>query len=98
LGCAAAVCKVALTMEDVRQYALPPDFTKASDRRARRHIERYGDVAVELDALPVTVLRRRIRHAIEERMDLHALARVRTLEAADRERLLSMVNNLLDTP
>jgi hypothetical protein len=79
--------KVALTRQDIDDYDLPPDLTKATDTRAAAHIARHGDIAVELDALPVEVLRQRIIESVEENMDLEALARVRRRETADRNKL-----------
>ena len=79
--------KVALTRQDIDDYDLPPDFTKASDTRAAAHIARHGDIAVELDALPVEVLRQRIVESVEANMDLEALARVRRRETADRNKI-----------
>ncbi len=87
------IIKCALTLEDIDRYQLPPDFTKASDTRAAAFIERYGDVAVELDALPVAVLRERIVREVERRMDLGALEEVREQEREDRERLNSILGD-----
>lgn len=86
------VTKCALTFEDLERYQLPPDFTKSTDSRRDAFIARYGDVAVELDALPVNVLRRRLLHEVESRMDLAALAETRSQQEADQARL----DNLLD--
>ncbi len=55
LDCHAAVIKIGLTREQVDQYTLPPNFTKTTDSRAAAHIAKYGDISVELDALPVGV-------------------------------------------
>ena len=54
--CWPEVVKVALTAEDVDRYHLPPDFTKRTDTRRDAFVARYGDVSVELDALPLDVL------------------------------------------
>ncbi len=81
------VIKCALTRQDIDTYSLPPDFTKATDTRRAAFVERYGDVAVELDALPVAVLRDRITQEVEARMDLEALEETRYEESADRRRL-----------
>jgi hypothetical protein len=86
------VIKCALTPTDITTYNLPPDFTKATDTRQVAFVEKYGDVAVELDALPVAVLRDRIVREVEARMDLDSLDRTRIAEAVDRARL----DNLLD--
>jgi len=64
------VIKVALTREQVEQYNLPPMIPKSSDPRYRRHVERYGEVAVELDALHPATLREIIRNAILQYMNV----------------------------
>jgi len=79
--------KCALTPEDIDRHSLPPDFTKTTDSRREAFVARYGDVAVELDALPVDVLRARIVGEVEVRMDLDALEATREQEREDRRRL-----------
>src|SRR5262245_60086333 len=64
--------KVALTKQDIDDYHLPPNRTKKTDTRARAHIAQHGDISVELDALPVDVLRARIRDVVRANMDLQA--------------------------
>ena len=86
--------KVALTIEDARR--LPGDVTKAGDRRAAAFVEKYGDVAVELDALPVEELRAQIRAGVEGHMDLDALERSHDLEREHRERLAELADSLAD--
>jgi hypothetical protein len=86
------VIKCALTPADIQTYDLPPDFTKATDTRQAAFVERYGDVAVELDALPVGVLRDRIIREVERRLDLRALERTRVDESSDKERLDELLN------
>lgn len=87
------VIKCALTPEDIDTYQLPPDFTKATDTRQAAFVEKYGDVAVELDALPVAVLRERIVREVESRMDLDALDETRRQEREDRSRLNSILDD-----
>jgi hypothetical protein len=87
LGSEPEIIKCALTFEDIERYNLPPDFTKATDTRSAAFVARFGDVSVELDALPRSVLLERIRGEVELRMDLEALKRSREAERADRERL-----------
>jgi hypothetical protein len=87
LGSEPEIIKCALTFEDIERYSLPPDFTKTTDSRSPAFVERYGDVAVELDALPRDVLRGRLTHEVERRMDLEALERTRADERADKQRL-----------
>jgi hypothetical protein len=50
------VRRVALTMDQIDQYAPPPNPTKFTDARAAGYIERYGYESWELDALEPSVL------------------------------------------
>jgi hypothetical protein len=85
------IVKCALTYEDIARYQLPPDFTKATDSRRAAFVERYGDVAVELDALPVDVLRERLVTEVEACMDLGALEATREEERRGRQRLSELL-------
>lgn len=86
--CQPDIPKCALTMDDIARYTLPTDFAKATDPRHAAFVARFGDVAVELDALPVNVLRDRLVAEVEARMDLDALADVREVERLERARLV----------
>ena len=92
--CRPEIVKCALTADDVRRYELPPDFTKKTDSRRAKFVAKHGDIAVELDALPNQVLRDRLIEEVESRMDLEALAAVREKDAAERERLQTLVEGL----
>ncbi|MBS3919089.1 MAG: hypothetical protein KG012_09380 [Deltaproteobacteria bacterium] len=81
------ILKVALTYGDITRYNLPPDFTKVGDTRQKNFVAKYGNVAVELDALPIDILRDRIVREVEARMDLNALAGVKLIEDVEREEL-----------
>jgi len=66
----------ALELEDVEKYNLPhnPDAVKAKDSRAKKYVEKYGDVAVELDALDPRVLEDKIEKAILDEIDIDKFA------------------------
>ena len=87
LGSTPDIVKVALTCDDIEQYHLPPNFTKKTDTRSKKFIAKYGDVSVELDALPVSVLRQKLKDEVKVRMDLEALDAVKREEKADLQRL-----------
>jgi hypothetical protein len=86
-GCQPEVIKCALTADDVQCYSLPPDCTKTTDTRRAGFIAKYGDAAVELDALPPDVLRSRLENEVKARLDLDALREVQELERQECERL-----------
>lgn len=91
-GCEPDIIKCALTADDVTRYNLPPDKTKPSDKRSQKFIEKNGDVAVELDALPVAVLQERITTEVESIVDLDALRKVRNLDEKDRKTLVKRLS------
>jgi len=84
--------KAALTKEDVLTYNLPPGLTKKTDTRSKAFVAKYGDMAVELDALPLPVLQERIKESIKTNLDLTALSEVYHQEKAEREELKTLLN------
>jgi hypothetical protein len=79
-----SILKCALTFDDISRYR-PPDFTRHTDIRRAALVAKYGDVAVELDALPVDVLRARLVAEVESRMDREALEVTHAQEEADNQ-------------
>ena len=95
--CYPEIVKCALMLDDIRRYRLPPDFTKKTDTRRAKFVARYGDVSVELDALPADVLRERVVSEVEQRMDLGARASVRDIESRERAQLAAALGVNGDT-
>jgi hypothetical protein len=94
LGSKPSIIKCALTLDDIRRYELPTDFTKKTDTRRAAFVRKWGDVSVELDALPLAVLRVRIIEEVERRLDLQALRRVQRHERKDRLRLVGVLKDI----
>jgi len=66
--------RLALNMDQVKQYEPPPNPAKITDSRANAYIAEFGDESWELDALEPTVLAQLVRDAIggivdQEKMD-----------------------------
>jgi hypothetical protein len=88
-SCFDFVERVALSLDQVHEFDLPPQLGKASDSRARAFEQRHGQlVQVELDALPPDELQRLYREAIEGYWDMSAFEVVLEQEERDREALL----------
>ena len=90
--CFQRIVRVALTAEQVRSYALPPNPGKVTDPRAADFIARHGElVQVELDALDPTDLRALYQDAIDEFWDgsAHDAAMVR--EQQERRHLAEVL-------
>ena len=81
--------RVALLREDIFEYRLPnnPDALKKTDTRAQKHLEMYGELAVELDALPPSILEERIREAIGAELDLNAFVAEQEIHARELDKL-----------
>jgi hypothetical protein len=94
--------RCALTREQVDVYNLPhnPDALKPRDRRAGKYLAQFGNLAVELDALPPATLQEIIRKSIEEKLDLTKFEEQKRLEEVDCDELDALrnkVDDLLDT-
>jgi hypothetical protein len=94
LGAHPEVIKIALTRDDAG--CLPGDVTKADDSRAPAFVAKYGDLAVELDALPVEELRARIRQGVEEHINMDALRASHRLEDEQRQEMRELADELAD--
>lgn len=66
------VRRIGLTIEQVRQFNLSPNFAKKADRNYPEYVERYGEECWELDALPPDELQRIVKSEIEKYIDEEA--------------------------
>lgn len=67
--CDAEVKRIALNMDQIRQYNPPPNPAKVTDSRADSYIAEFGYESWELDALPPDVLTNLIQGEIRELLD-----------------------------
>jgi hypothetical protein len=77
--------RVAIFKKDIADFHLPPLKVKPTDSRAPLFVLAHGDQAVELDALPPTELRARLRKAIDAVIDRVAWDRASMVEEAERD-------------
>jgi hypothetical protein len=61
--------RIAVNEDDFIEFDLLPLAVKKKDTRARKFIEEYGDQCAELDAIPSSELRRRVKQIIESHID-----------------------------
>jgi hypothetical protein len=92
--------RIALLRDDIFTYNLPhnPGALKKTDTRAKKHVERYGELAVELDALRPDVLEGKIRNAIESELDMdifNAQVRKKEVEIDMLNRLKKQIETLV---
>jgi hypothetical protein len=68
--CDMSIDRLAIFKSDIKMFRLPPLQIKDSDSRAHDFQRQHGTKCVELDALPPDELRRRLRVAIEDLIDV----------------------------
>jgi hypothetical protein len=86
--------RLAIHEEDIAKFKLPPLRVKTNDPRAASFLFRHGDECVELDALPPTELRRRIRKAVMRHVDTESWKRTKLVEAAETKSIVSFAKTL----
>ncbi len=82
-----------LDPEDLDEFNLARIPVKATDRRTKAFLSKFGDHAAELDALPPAELEKRIREAIEEHIDRDRWEALQQAEAAERDSLNIVIGN-----
>jgi hypothetical protein len=86
-GAGVEVEKLALTMEQVREYDPPPNPAKMSDSRAAAYVAEHGDESWEVDALPPNVLTQIITDAFDGVLDREKMQEVIEREEEGKEKL-----------
>jgi len=72
--------KLALTMDQIREYKCPPNPAKVTDSRAAAYIEKFGNSSWELDALPPDALEDMLADAVKSYIDKAKMDAVITRE------------------
>lgn len=87
------VRRIALTMDQVREYDPPPNPAKLSDSNAKSYVKKYGALSWELDALTPDVLNALVREHVEPLIDEVARDARREKVRAERKRVLDVSEN-----
>lgn len=90
------VNRIALNMDQIKQYNPPPNPAKLTDSRATQYINEYGDESWELDALEPRVLTELIESAVMELRDEDTWARDLDVENDQRDKLDAVAKNWED--
>jgi hypothetical protein len=86
--------RIALTEDQIAEYSLVPQITKEGDSRQAKFVERYGDAAYELDALPPDAFRDIVREAFQDYIDEQQVRLVKEREEAEVQELREMLDSL----
>lgn len=88
------VVRIALNMDQVERYKLPPNPAKLTDTRATGYIAKYGDESWELDALDPEVIRDLIKENLLRIRNEDKWNEALTEEAHDKLDLESMIETI----
>lgn len=81
--------RIALNMDQVKEYGPPPNPAKITDSRAKAYIQEFGDDSWELDALDPNTLTNLIKNAVDPLCD-------RDIWRKDLDRKIEAKNRLYD--
>lgn len=87
------VRRLALNMDQVKQYNPPPNLVKLTDSRCRGYIEIHGHESWELDALEPTVLAGLIQGEIESLIEPDAWQEAEQVQQEGRDQLAKIAQN-----
>ena len=90
------VIRLALNMDQVRQYRPPPNPAKLDDSRATGYIKKFGSKSWELDALDPRVIDDLISNTVEQYIDRDAWDLSKEREAAARKKIDAMAKRWKD--
>ena len=77
--------RIAINGQDIDDFDLIPLEPKKSDRRYQTFVRAHGERCVELDALPPTELRRRVKEAIERHIPQDEWKRLQKVEQIEKK-------------
>jgi len=86
--------RLALTMDQIREYDPPPNPAKVTDPRAEAYIAEFGPVSWEVDALPPDVLNSLVEHGIQRMIDLDVFDASREQERQERQILKDLADGM----
>jgi hypothetical protein len=82
--------RIAVTPDQIRTWSLPTRPTKASDSRAKG----FGELSVELDAIPPHDLRTLVRATIEQHLPADQFAALKVAEESERAQIAGLLGML----
>jgi len=90
------VKRIALTMDQIKEFNPPPNPVKLSDSRARDYIIEYGSESWELDALAPDVLEKLIRKHVADFTDESKRQKLLDRQQQEKEQLEHVAENWED--
>ena len=93
-GANVTVEKIALTMNQIRQYNPPPNPAKRTDPRAAEFIAKNGTTSYEVDALPPNILSGIVRQAFAKIIDVELMNEIIAKEEIGKKKLVNAAKKI----
>ena len=87
------ILPIGLTMEQIREFDLPPNPTKLTDSRSGKYIEKFGKTCWEVDALNPRTLTDIMEENIESLIDMEKYEAMLDVENAGITELKGIIKN-----
>jgi hypothetical protein len=84
--------RIGVTPEQIKNWKLPTRPTKTSDTRSKN----FGEISVELDAIPPSQLRSLVKNFIERHLPARQFEILKIAEESERELLKCMVRDIAE--
>ena len=86
-----------LNPDQVEEYQLPNDPTalKWSDSNAKKYVQHFGEIAVELDALNPPILESEIRQSLSKYLDVESMGLEMEIETQEKDKLRSIRQDVI---
>lgn len=88
--------RIALNMNQIREFNPPPNFAKETDSRYKSYAEKYGETSWELDALEPSIFMGLITSEIEDVIDMKRFREREHLEEMQRAELKKLAIKMLE--
>jgi len=86
---------VAITLKQIEEYDIPHAPTKTTDSRSANHVAKYGDIAVELDAVEPKILQQLIEGVIVDSFDTKVYDKTLKEQKEQQEEIKKLIKKTL---
>lgn len=93
-GAPVNVVKLALTMDQIEAYNLPPNPAKTTDSRSEDYVAKHGDSSWEVDAMDTPALAKTITKAVTKLVDIPMMNKVIEKEKALKKKLKELTDKI----
>ncbi|QDT34084.1 toprim domain-containing protein [Thalassoglobus polymorphus] len=93
-GCEVHWIRLGVNVEDFEEFDLLPLKTKPGDKRAAAFIQEHGSQCAELDAIPSSAIRQRLRDAIESHIPHEEWEKLKEVERTEKETFKATLKKL----